>query len=117
MLPIFAITLPGFVVGAIVMALSGRHAAPDVMAQRWLKLGVFFLIVHVELGVAALGGFWVGVMMAVIVGAGVYELLSAWKRMDTPRPVAVWPVYVLMAGVVLYVNVQLPPAVFAFMFL
>jgi phosphatidate cytidylyltransferase len=117
MLPIFAITVPGFVLGAIVMALSGRHAAPDVLAQRWLKLGVFFLIVHVVLGMAALGGIWVTVMMTIIVGAGAYELLAAWKSMDAPRPAAVWPVYALTVAVVLYVSVQLPPAVFAFVFL
>ena len=37
--------------------------------------------------------------------------------MDSPRPAAIWPVYVAMAAVVLYVSTQLAPAIFAFLFL
>ena len=117
LLAVLGVTLPGFAIGAIVMALSGRHAVPDVMAQRWLKFGVFFVIVHVVLGIAALGGAWVAALLAVIVGAGGFELWTAWRQMTNPKPRALWPVYLLMVVIVLCVSTRIPPATFAFVFL
>jgi len=117
MLPIFAITVPGFLIGAIFMALSSRRAPAGTMRQRWLKLGVFFLIVHAVLGVAALGQPWTTVLLAVIVAAGTIELWRAWRRMGPPRPALVWPVYVLVCAAVLAISTHLAGAEFAFLFI
>jgi phosphatidate cytidylyltransferase len=117
MLPIFAITVPGFLVGAIFMALSGRRAPAGAMRQRWLKLTVFFLIVHAVLGVAALGPPWTTLLLALIAAAGTLELRPAWQRMDAPRPALVWPVYVLGCAAALAISVRLSGPAFAFLFL
>jgi phosphatidate cytidylyltransferase len=117
MLPIFAITVPGFLVGAVFMALASRRAPPGTMPQRWLKLGVFFLIVHAVLGVAVLGRPWTTVLIAAIVAAGSIELWQAWRRMSPPKPALVWPVYLLVCAAVLAISTQLTGAAFAFLFI
>jgi phosphatidate cytidylyltransferase len=114
---IFAVTLPGFLIGALFMALASRRAPPGSMPQRWLKLAVFFLIVHGVLGVAALGRPWVTVLLALIVAAGAIELWRAWRMLAAPRPALVWPVYLLACVVVLAVSSRLSGAAFAFLFL
>lgn len=117
MLGIFAVTLPGFLVGALFMAASRRRAPPGAMRERWLKLGVFFVIVHVVLGVAIAGTPWITALLAMIVAAGALELRGAWRRMAAPRPRAVWPVYAFAAAAVLAVSARIPGDTFAFLFL
>lgn len=117
MLEIFAITVPGFVVGAVFMALSSRRANAGTMQQRWLKLGVFCVIVHVVLLVAVLGTPWTTLLLAAIATTGSVELWRAWRAMHAPRPVLVWPVYVLVCSAALLASMHLPGATFAFLFL
>jgi phosphatidate cytidylyltransferase len=114
---LFAVTLPGFAVGSVFMALANRGIGRDAARERWLKLVVFFLIVHLVLGVAALGRPWVTTLVAVIVGAGAVELSAAWSRMRKPRPAAPWPLFALAAAIALAASWSLPGAVFAFLFL
>ncbi|NJD30441.1 MAG: CDP-archaeol synthase [Gammaproteobacteria bacterium] len=114
---VFAVTLPGFAVGAVFMAMASRRVSAETLRSRWLKLIVFFLIVHVVLGVAALGRPWVTVLVAVVLVAGAIELRSAWQRMPVPRSKKVWPIFVAAVAVALAVSWALPPLVFAFLFL
>lgn len=117
MLSIFAITVPSFLVGAIFMALSNRGAGRRTAQQRWLKLGVFFLIVHAVLVVAVLGRPWTTLLLAAITTAGSVELWRAWSRMSPPKPPLIWPVYVLSCATVLVISTRLSGAAFAFLFL
>jgi phosphatidate cytidylyltransferase len=117
MSPVFAVTLPGFLIGALFMALSSRRAPPGAMRQRWLKLAVFFLIVHAVLLVALLGPPWTTLLMAAILAAGSLELSRAWRRIEAPRPPLVWPVYLLTCVAVLTTSQLLDGAAFAFLFL
>ena len=117
MLKIFAVTLPAFLLGAIVMGLSRRRAPPGVMSERWLKLSVFFVIVHVVLGVAMLGPPAVTCLLVVIITAGAVELAVAWRSIPPPKPLLIVPIYAAMAMVVVYVGTRLPGPVFAFVFL
>jgi phosphatidate cytidylyltransferase len=105
------------VLGAILLGLSGSRATPGTMPQRWLKLGVFFLIVHVVLGVAALGRPWTTLLLAAITAAGSAELWRAWRRMSAPKPALVWPAYITVCAVVLVVSTRLTGATFAFFFI
>jgi phosphatidate cytidylyltransferase len=114
---LFAITLSGFLVGAIFMALASRRVPRGTMQQRWLKLGVFFVIVHAVLGIAALGRPWTTLLVALIVAAGSVELWHAWRRMNPPRPNLVWPVYLLACAAVLAVSTRLSGEAFAFLFI
>lgn len=114
---LFAVTLPGFAVGAVFMALASRRVPASVARARWLKLGVFFLIVHLVLGVAVAGRAWVTLLVFCILAAGAVELRDAWAGMDSPRPRRIWPGYVVVASASLVASWQLPPSVFAFLFL
>jgi phosphatidate cytidylyltransferase len=114
---IFAVTVPGFAVGAVFMALANRRLSPSTARARWLKLAVFFLIVHVVLGVAALGRPWVTILMSLILAAGALELWRAWSLMLVPRPLLLWPLFVTGAALALAVSWSLPSPTFAFIFL
>lgn len=114
---IFAVTLPGFAVGALFMAMATRSLPADAARARWLKLGVFFLIVHAMLGVAALGRPWVTASLFAILAACTGELLRAWRRMPVPRPAAIWGVFAVIAALALANSWLLRPAAFAFVFL
>ena len=111
------VTLPGFLLGACGMALANRHATASIARGRWLKIAVFFVIVHVILAVAAAGQPWIEGLLVVILIAGSIELWSAWQKIPAPRPAALWPAYVLLCMLVLGNAWQLPPGAFIFIFL
>ena len=112
-----AVTVPGFAVGAVFMALANRRAPIETARARWLKLSVFFVIVHAVLGVAAAGRPWVTVLLLLIVAAGTAELWRAWWSMQAPRPARVWMVFAVAAVLALGASWILPANVFAFIFL
>jgi phosphatidate cytidylyltransferase len=114
---LFAVTLPGFAVGAAFMALANRHVPAATARSRWLKLAVFFLIVHVVLGVAALGRPWPAALVLLILAAGAVELGRAWALMPAPRSPLVWPMFAVAAVTALAMSRALSPALFAFTFL
>jgi phosphatidate cytidylyltransferase len=116
-LEIVRVTLPGFVLGAVVMALANRRVPAATARARWLKLIVFFLIVHVVLVVAAAGRGWVVGLLLVILAGGGLELWRAWGRIATPRPVAVWPVFLILAVLAVVNGWRLSPQAFAFLFI
>jgi phosphatidate cytidylyltransferase len=90
--------------------------APTARA-RWLKLIVFFLIVHVVLGVAILGRPWVTLLTLAILVAGFVELWHAWLHMPNPCSSRVWLVFVAVAAVTTAVSWLLPSTTFAYLFL
>ena len=113
---IIRITLPGFALGAAIMALANRRVPPETARARWLKLAVFFVIVHVVLGVAAAGQPWVTGLLLVVLAAGAVELLRAWRRIAAPRPAQVWAVFVAAGALALWSGWRLPSPAFAFLF-
>jgi phosphatidate cytidylyltransferase len=116
-LDILRVTLPGFALGALVMALANRKADASIVRARWLKLGVYFLIVHGVLVVAAAGRPWVVGLMLVVLAGGALELRHAWGLIGAPRPRAVWPVFLILAGLVIANAWRLPAEAFAFLFI
>lgn len=113
---VLQVTLPGFALGAIVMALANRRVVSDIARARWLKLLVFGLIVHGVLGAAALGRAGTVALLIVILGVGAWELAGAWRRIVAPRPWRVWGTYLASALLGLWATWKLDPAVFAFLF-
>jgi phosphatidate cytidylyltransferase len=114
---IVPVTLAGFALGAVVMAAGSRRVSRDAARARWYKLAVYFVIVQVVLGAAALGRPWVLALLTVILAAGVRELADAWGQMPRPRPVIVWPAFLAIAAAALWNTARLPPTAFAFVFL
>lgn len=112
-LHILQVTLPGFALGAVVMALASRRVPADVARGRWLKLLVFGLIVHVVLGAAVLGQFAVVTVVLLVVAVGSIELTNAWHRMSPPRPRRIQALYPLVAIVCVWVGLTLERERFA----
>ena len=78
---LLAITLPGFAVGALMMALGGRRVEPEVRRARWVKFVVYFVIVHTVLAAAAAGRWWIELLVYLVLGAGGFEMVRAAKRL------------------------------------
>ena len=110
---IVLVTLPGFALGAMVMALANRRVTSEVARGRWLKLLTFGVIVHTLLGAAAIGRVAVMAVVALILTAGSVELARAWSRMPSPRPRRVWLLYGVAAVSCLWVTGSLAPERFA----
>ncbi len=85
-------TLTGFAIGAAGMAAANRHVAATTARQRWLKFGMFFVIVHSVLGAAALGDAPLRALYLGLWACCAYEAIGAWRRLPPPRPWRVWPV-------------------------
>jgi phosphatidate cytidylyltransferase len=94
---LLAVTIPGFLLGAAGMALANRRVAPQVARQRWLKIGVFFAIVHAVLGFAVLGTMPLRWLFLALIGSCLVEFARAWRRVPPPRPARAWAVAVALA--------------------
>jgi phosphatidate cytidylyltransferase len=85
-------SLAGFALGAVGMAAANRRVAAPVASQRWFKFAVFFLIVHVVLGAAALGAVPLRALYLIAWSCCVVEAIAAWRQIAPPRPGQAWPV-------------------------
>jgi phosphatidate cytidylyltransferase len=99
------------------MALANRRATAETARARWLKLAVFFVIVHIVLVVSATGRPWVTALVAAILAAGSVELSLAWRAMQPPRPSRAWMLFAVVAALALGASWYLPSPIFAFLFL
>jgi phosphatidate cytidylyltransferase len=110
-------TLGGFALGIAGMAWANRRTSAEVARQRWIKLAVYFVIVHGVLAACALGHPAVLALGLVVAVPASAELWRAWQLIPEPRPKAVVPIYLLAStgfGVALW---QLAPAQTAFVYL
>lgn len=83
---LLAVSVPGFALGAVGMAIANRRAAGDASRRRWLKFAVFCGIVHAVLGAALLGPVAIRLLyLGVILVCGA-EFGRAWTRIAPPRP-------------------------------
>ncbi len=83
---LLAVSVPGFALGALGMAIASRQAPGDIVRRRWLKFGVFCAIVHAVLGAAALGPGAIRILYLGIILACAAEFVRAWARILAPRP-------------------------------
>ncbi len=109
---ILVVTVSGFAIGAVMMAVGARRVTPAVRRGRWIKFGVYAAIVYTVLAAAAAGRPWIQGLVGAIVLAGAFELRGAANRMEYGSPAAVWCVYGLVGALAL-VNLwrMAPPAV------
>jgi len=94
---LLSVTIPGFLLGAAGMALANRRVSPEVGRQRWLKIGVFFVIVHGVLGFAILGTTALRWLFLGLIGSCLVEFARAWGRLPKPRPARAWAVAATLA--------------------
>jgi phosphatidate cytidylyltransferase len=113
---IVRVIVPGFALGAAIMAATNRKLPRAAASARWLKLAVFCLIVLVVLAAAEAGTPWIMAVLLLVLGAGAGELWRAWRRIAPRRPVRIWLVFLPAALLVLWNGWNLPPSTFAFLF-
>jgi phosphatidate cytidylyltransferase len=113
---LLAVTLPTFGVGALLLAMGARKASAANMRARWLKFGVFFVIVHAVLAAAAAGRAWIAALTIAIVLLATVELARAWRCISPPRPSRIWIVYAAVAALAVANSLALPAATLAFIF-
>jgi len=95
---LLAVSVPGFALGAVGMALGNRRVSREIAGRRWLKFAVFCGIVHAVLGAAALGPVAIRTLYLVVVLACGAEFVRAWARIAPPRPRAAPLVALLVAA-------------------
>lgn len=94
---LLAVTVPGFALGALGMAIANRNVPRPLAVGRWLKFAVFCALVHAVLGAAAVGLAALRLLyLAIIVGCCA-EFARAWLRVAPPRPRRGWLAAALIA--------------------
>lgn len=112
-----SITLPGFAAGALMMALGSRHVGAAVRRERWTKFGVYFVIVHLFVGAAAAGRWWMLSLVGAIAAAGAVEVGRAAPRMTRGSPALAEATYALLGATLVANAWQLAPAQVLFLYL
>ena len=117
---IFVATTSGFAVGALLMALSNRRTSRQVARERWIKLAVYFLIVHTALACAAAGPVSMFIFVVLIITLGATELRRASERVDTrPRGIRfiIWVTYTVVAATTVLMVPMLSSASWVYLYL
>lgn len=117
---VFAATLFGFTLAAVLMALGNRGIRPGIARDRWKKLAVYFLIVHATLACAAAGRITTFILLIVIIAFGASEIRRALAMTATAKAAPrylVWSVYVIVAATALLMVPLLPSASWVYLYL
>jgi phosphatidate cytidylyltransferase len=115
-----AVVFVCFALGAVLMAVGSRSVAPSIRRARWLKFGVYFLIVHAVLGCAALGRGWLLALCGAILVAGSLEIRSALGAIAARRSASVPALagaWCALGAGLLATAACTPPARFAFLYI
>jgi phosphatidate cytidylyltransferase len=106
------VTLAGFVVGALLMVLSNQTISAQVARERWKKLAVYFLIVHLAVACAAAGTATIFLFVVLIVVTGAFELgrASAYPGFGSHRNIMfTWFIYAMVAAATVATTLMLSP--------
>lgn len=113
-------TLSGMALGALLMAIGNRKVPAAIARERWKKLVVYFFIVVISLACAAAGPISMTLFVVAIVVPAAYELRratslasfgSAWDRVLSRT------VFILLAGVTLFMAPRLSPESWVYVYL
>jgi len=117
---VVTVILACFAAGAVIMALSSFGVSAELRRQRWLKFLSYLIIVSLVLVCAVLGRPWLVALVALILGAGVWELNNATVRIRRNRSGQVWPIWVVygpLAAGVLATAINTTTTEFVFVYL
>ena len=109
----------GFLLGGLLMALSGLRLGAEMRRRRWLKFAVYFVIVQGVLGCAFLGTPWLVGLALVILVVGAWELYGVTAQLSAPRRAitsAVAVIYVVLGSGFVATLLILPPPRAAFLY-
>jgi phosphatidate cytidylyltransferase len=110
---LLVITLPGFAIGAVLMALGSRHVEPAARRVRWTKFAVYFAVVHVVIGAAAAGRSWIGLLAVIVLGAAAFELGNAARALRLSTRAVAWGVFASVGALMIFNVSRLAPATVA----
>jgi phosphatidate cytidylyltransferase len=92
--PVYLFTLCYFLIGAAGIYYTNRRK-PEQARARWVKFGVYFLIVHsIIASILYSTAVFIGIA-AIVVGIGFFEIWNAWRYRENS-------VTKLVAGIVVY---------------
>jgi len=115
---LITVTVCGFLLGGVLLALGERHAEAHDRSQRELKYLVYVAIVGVVFGAAALGIVWLQGLALLIGILGARELASALEaRNARDLKLVVWSVYLGVVVLALVALHFLRPQAAAYLYL
>jgi phosphatidate cytidylyltransferase len=115
---LITVTVCGFLLGGILLALGERRAEAHDRSQRELKYVVYVAIVGVVFGAAALGIVWLQALVLLICIFGARELSSALEAPSARNlKLGVWSVYWVVAVLALVALHFLRPQAAAYLYL
>ena len=98
---LISISLGCFTVGGLLLLIAGRKVNNTERRARWIKYGVYFVIVMIMFGAAQLGRVWLQGVLAVIMAVGACEIRGA---LGLVRPaskllsIRIWATYGMIAA-------------------
>jgi phosphatidate cytidylyltransferase len=97
---LISIALGCFAVGGVLLLIAGRKVNSSERRARWIKYGVYLLIVMLMFGAAQLGTVCLQGIVAVIIARGAYEIRGALRlvrRRSEFLAIRVWATYGVIA--------------------
>lgn len=120
---IFGFIWACFLAGALAIHGANRNADPPVKHERWIKYGMYFVIIHVFVGTALAGPACFQALAALIGTLGAYELLNVafhsqgeGKRLRRLTLFSL-ALYLMLASGLLLFSSQASPATIVFVYL
>jgi phosphatidate cytidylyltransferase len=110
-------TLPVFAFDALAFWWASRHVTLAIRRARWIKFATYVVIVHGVLAATVAGPRATLGLLAVILGAGLFELKGLSRRLDSSVRVLSWLIFVLVAVGVLEFAFTAAPAFVAYLYL
>ncbi len=111
------VTVPVFAIGALAFWWASRHVSAAARRARWIKFATYVVIVHGVLAAALAGRVAITVIVAVIATAGLFEMLSAGRRVRLTLAVTVAVVYGAIAAGAVAFSLTTVPLVVAYAYL
>ncbi len=76
---LISISLSCFAIGGLLLLIAGRKVNSAERRARWIKYGVYFVIVMIMLGAAQQGRVWLQGILAAIIAVGAFEIRGALR--------------------------------------
>lgn len=111
-----------FLLGGIAMFFANQRVDAPTKRSRWLKYGVYVLIVHLVIGSALAGALYFSLLMLLVAGLGAVELFRLYRltgctRQRLPIMLLSGGIYLALASGLLMFAVHTPAATVIFVYL
>lgn len=99
---IFYFTLGIFFIGGFILYKGNKKEGVSTRQDRWIKYGVYFLIVHLVIGSAVAGPFYFRILATMIIFIGGCELFQTSRdrkrgRLSRTSSILFWGIYISLS--------------------